>query len=185
LLGGGRKVGAGEIEGEDEGLEARLVDGIEAGLVDLRPGGEEAGFGVEVTIVAGEAVGEGKGEHEVEVLFGLDALVANALVGEGAFGVKAREGMRGGSEMYVGFMDEVPAQWCFALGCERGGERWRDEGVGLGAGLRNWRGVGSGVREKRGEGEEDEAVRHGAPAVIFAGFGVQELISCAREILGR
>jgi hypothetical protein len=93
LLGGGRKVGAGEIEGEDERFEARLVDGIEAGLADLRPGGEGAGFGVEVTIVAGEAVGEGKGEREVEVLFGLDALVANALVGEGAFGVEARKGI--------------------------------------------------------------------------------------------
>ena len=177
LLGGGRKIGAGEIEGEDEGIEARLVDGIETGLVDPRPDSEGADFGVKVTIVTGEAVGEGKGEHEVEVLFRLDALVANALVGEGAFGVEAREGMRDGGEMYVGFMDEVPAQGCFALGCERGGERWRNEGVGWGAGLRC---VGGGG-EKGGERKEDEAVRHGGTCGCCGSNAVRLLIESCFE----
>src|ERR1700678_2780001 len=98
LLGCCREAGAGEIEGEDDGVEAGFVDGVEAGFVDLRPGGEEAGFGVEVAIVSGKAECEGKGEDGVEVLLGLDALVADALVRERAFGGETGEWTGGGGE---------------------------------------------------------------------------------------
>ena len=43
LLGCGGETGASEVEGEDDGVKAGLVDGIETDLVDLRPGVEEAG----------------------------------------------------------------------------------------------------------------------------------------------
>ncbi len=110
-------------------------------MVDLRPGGEEAGLSVEVAIVASEAVCEGEGQHGVEVALGRDALVADALVGECAFGVEAGEGVRGVRQVGVGQMDELAGEGRMALGVDGGGERGRDEGVGLCAG---WLGRGVG-----------------------------------------
>jgi len=164
LLRGRGKAGTSEIEGEDDGVEAGLVDGVEAGLVELRPCGEEAAFRVEVAGVAGEAVGEGEGEHGVEVALGLDALVADSLVREGAFGVEASEWVRGVGEMDVRFVDEVLGERRLALGGECGGKCWRDKSEGLVVG---WLGSGlSDCGNESDKAEKGEARWHETHAMV-------------------
>ena len=83
-----RQVAAREVERDEEWAERRLVDGIAADLVGRGPRVEKNCGLREIFLVAGQAIGEGEALRHGKVALGLDALVANTLMGQRSLGVE-------------------------------------------------------------------------------------------------
>jgi hypothetical protein len=69
----------------------------------------------EIFLVAGQAIGEGEALRHGKVALGLDALVANTLMGQRSLGVQLRQGVRSEGERGVSVADHRSGALCVEL----------------------------------------------------------------------